>query len=422
VITPALRWWAALVLAVVAARVGFIAARGIQAMPDTVSYKRYATNIVEHHAFSLDTSEPFRPSIRRPPLYPAVLACLRMTVGDSHNAIVALQILFDVLTAIVTVLLARRVVSHPWALAAGFAVALHPGAIAASATLLTESLFTVCLLAGVWGVVAAHEQRSGSRATIAGLGIGLATLCRTVAMPLAVLLPLVAWRPRATRRTLLVATLVLVVAVAVVTPWTIRSSRAAGRFVFLQINAGELLYTAARTDIDQKRGDVWSIVAQDLGLGVTSAAEMARTDREAMQRGLALIAANPWGYLTARLREWPYLFLTSYDNFTGLNQSFGTVFVNHDWVRLGVKLGLLVVGSLLPLLLAMVGAFVTFRTVCGRVVTAVWVFAGLVHLPMWLEPRYFQPAMPLVFVAAAAGAARLWSFIGSRVSGQSARA
>jgi hypothetical protein len=31
------------------------------------------------------------------------------------------------------------------------------------------------------------------------------------------------------------------------------------------------------------------------------------------------------------------------------------------------------------------------------------VFGALIHLPMWIEPRYFLPMMPMVFIMAAVG-------------------
>ena len=30
-------------------------------------------------------------------------------------------------------------------------------------------------------------------------------------------------------------------------------------------------------------------------------------------------------------------------------------------------------------------------------------FGALIHLPMWIEPRYFLPMMPMVFILAAVG-------------------
>src|SRR5438552_2794258 len=63
-------------LVALAARLAYLAWRGPVVTWDSGEYLRLARNLVEHGAYSLDTSPPFGPSIRRAPLYPWFLALM----------------------------------------------------------------------------------------------------------------------------------------------------------------------------------------------------------------------------------------------------------------------------------------------------------------------------------------------------------
>jgi hypothetical protein len=121
------------------------------------------------------------------------------------------------------------------------------------------------------------------------------------------------------------------------------------------------------------------------------------------REGVRNIRANPLGYIAARARIYPYFFLTSYDSFTGINRSLGTLLAERDLLRLGVKLCLLLVFSLIPFILGIV-AFGQFRTnLAAALAASVWVYMWFVYLPLWIEPRYWLPAMPFLLVSAVLG-------------------
>src|SRR5439155_16491000 len=63
--------------------------------------------------------------------------------------------------------------------------------------------------------------------------------------------------------------------------------------------------------------------------------------------------------------------------------------------------------SLAPFLLGLVGLAEARQCPASALCATVWVYFWIVHLPMWVEYRYWLPAVPFLLVSAAAGAYRL---------------
>jgi 4-amino-4-deoxy-L-arabinose transferase-like glycosyltransferase len=118
-------------------------------------------------------------------------------------------------------------------LAAAFA-ALYPNFIAYSHYLWSESLFAGLVAVGLAGVVYAQRYPSRRRAAMLGLVFGLAALTREAAIAVVALCAFW-WVQQAVgaarRRALCDALAMLLVAAAVVIPWTIRNYSVHGRFI-----------------------------------------------------------------------------------------------------------------------------------------------------------------------------------------------
>lgn len=179
------RWRTAAIVFLVAltARLAFLAWRGPQTSPDTITYLRLAENLVAHRAFSFEAQPPFTPTIRRAPLYPAFLAILGAVGGLSAPVVAVLQSILDACVAVAVLALARASGGRP---VAGFVYALHPGAICLACSLQSETLFTAVLMGAVVLIVAGLRRDSLALTSLGGGGLGLAVLCR----PIAALLPL----------------------------------------------------------------------------------------------------------------------------------------------------------------------------------------------------------------------------------------
>jgi 4-amino-4-deoxy-L-arabinose transferase-like glycosyltransferase len=402
---------AAVFLLALGVRIAFAAARGVKLTPDSADYVRLAENLRAHGAYSLDPSEPFTPSIRRAPLYSFFLAPLVGAEGVSVNRAAAAQTVIDAAVAVLALLLAHAALSLRWAAAAGVAYAIHPGAIYFSTNILSEPLFTALNVAGALLLLYGLSRDRPALSALGGVAFGLATLCRPISLPLPLLLVGVSLfvAPRLPRRWLHAALLVACAAL-VMAPWLARCARVSGQFVLVQGYTQVIFYVATRPDWDQKDEErLWPRFAQEDPYGKRLMAartprEVLEADRFGRQSGWQNIRARPRAYLASRARNFPHLFITSFDMFTGLNRSFGQLLRERDAPRLALKLSLLLAFSLAPLLLGVVGLAGGRRNLSAAFCAVVWVYTLLAHLPMWVEYRYWLPAVPFLLVGAAVGA------------------
>ena len=410
-----------------AIRLIFLAWHGPAMTPDSQEYMKLAQNLLAHGTLSLDVAAPFNPTIRFPPLYPALIAALSWTGAPSLFMVATVQSVVDAMTAVILLLMARTLVPLKWAFFIALAYALHPGAIASTRTILTETLFTAILICAIWTLALALKRDRLRMTALSALFLGLAVLCRPIGflLPFVLSVPVFLFLER--RRALLHALVLIGVALLVVMPWSIRSSRVAGRLVMVQDSsvASALFYVATRSDWDQKdQAVLWPRFSEEARTIVTAAEtrrqtnaqEEVRTDRLLFREGIRNIRANPGKYLVSRVRSFPYLFITSYDSATGINRSFGTLAAQRDLLPLAAKLVLLVTFSLLPFLLGLVGLIPSRRNITAALCATVWLFVLVFYIPLWVEPRYWTPCVPFLLISSALGAHTLWNRYSHRKS------
>jgi 4-amino-4-deoxy-L-arabinose transferase-like glycosyltransferase len=131
--------------------------------------------------------------------------------------------------------------------------AVYPPLIVISAPVMTEWLFLVFVLGAVVTALQTRASRSLRWAAATGALIGLATLTKAVGGLIAAILLVAIWlQPRLSWRALVPPAVALVVAAAVIAPWTIRNARAFDAFVPV---ANELGFGLAGAYNDQTRGD-----------------------------------------------------------------------------------------------------------------------------------------------------------------------
>lgn len=395
-------------------RIGFLAVRGPGLPPDAGHYLRLSENLQRSGSFSLDASPPLRPTVRRAPLYPALLALLGVPPRPVHVA-AAVQVGLDASVAVALLLLARWAGAGPWATVAAAAYALHPGAIVASTAMLSEAVTTALLAAAV--LLLARGMRSDSRwlAAVSGLLFGGAALARPLYLLLpvavAVAMPIVMrWKRSTGAPRGFHPYLVLLGAAVAVAPWVCRSHAVAQRFVLIQAGGAIQPYVASRYDWDQNdEARVWGRLRREpLGHrfdGQSDAAEMAAADAELLGRAWHNISQNPGAYLASRARALPHLMLTSFDWFTGLNVGFRDLLRDGSWAKVALKLALLLSFSALPLALGLLG--LRSSDDVALLCATAWLFTALSHVPLWIEYRFWLPTLPCLLVSASLGAHRL---------------
>jgi hypothetical protein len=421
---PLLTCAVAVFLVAAGVRITFLALRGPVLTPDSVDYVRLASNIRAHGAFSLDLEPPFSPTIRRAPLYPALLAILPVSIGKLPIWASGFQLLLDSGVAVMVLLVASASLSLRWATGAGIAYAVFPGAIYFSTNVLSEPLFTFFLVGGVLAAVNGLRSGRGKLTAVGGILLGLATLCRPVALPLPVLLVGVCLLQRGSPQRWAHYFLLIGCAALVILPWSVRSTVVSNHVVLVQGIAPALFYAATRTDWDQQdQESLWLRFGRESEYGrrlgaARTAAEIAEADRLGLHLAIENVRSNPRAYFVSRVKSFPYLFITSFDTFTRINSSFRTLWLQGDFAKLAVKVVLMLLFAVAPFVLALIGLVPSRRDLSAMLVATVWLYTLAANLPMWVEYRFWVPVVPFMLVSAAIGACQLSAWLTARKNGR----
>ncbi|MBS1811274.1 MAG: glycosyltransferase family 39 protein [Acidobacteria bacterium] len=399
-------------------RLGYVLLRQPSLSGDSGDYLSLAENLIYQQVFSFDGVVP---TIRRPPFYPWFLSGICLITGEQPSAsvyiITCVQAILDSFVAVIVFQLSRITLALRFALGAGIFYAICPGVIDMTRHILSETIFTsllacmmLCLL---WGI----KSGKSSLFIIAGVLLGSAILSRSIAILLIPILgALIVILTRSSRR-ILYGTIFAVATALVIAPWIIRSSAIANRFVLIQGASAVNFYTPTLVDIDQGNEDaLWSLIFKKetrdpYGNKLTSAktaAEILDADRIGFKVAWQNIAARPSDYLRSRIHAYPHLFLNSFDSFTGINAPFATLWQSKQWLKLLIKVGLLFVFSLLPFVAALFGVIKMRMEAVTGIIASIWIYFLLIHVPMWIEFRFWLPATPFLIVSAFQGAQSLF--------------
>lgn len=407
---------------------------------DAVQYDRLGWNLAQGHGFSLADAPPYEPTMFREPLYPAFLAGIYQLVGHRPDLVPFWQIPCLMVTCWLVFALGSRLFSPQIGWWAALMTAGIPVLANYPSYLLTETCFTLLLVASTWAMCRAWATRRGWWWAASGALMGLATLCRAVAAPVVALCAVVALAapdlgyPRA-RRAAHVAALLLCCG-AVIAPWMIRNHHRFGVTsialrgeMALRIRAHRLddrpdqilqmgLYSlseyvghqlfpdAAANPRDVILGDSHLVSAREQEL---MAAGLSRVEANQLfgQEAWELIRRHPVRYLLYSPIE--MIKLTAFSYVPSLNEA---VTINrferlpHGRALLALLRG--VIRLLAYPLLALVGYGLWVERRHWRrwwPLGVVIAYMNLVHALLVAEGRYAVPLVPLYLVVAMAGVA-----------------
>ena len=247
-------------LAALAIRLAFVLATpGYELVHDARDYDRHAASIAAGDGYAPSLG---RPTAFRPPGYPYLLAGVYKLAGvdtrldpDGILAARLTGVLLGTLTVALIGVLAAQLWDRRAALVAMALAAVYVPLILVGAAVMSETLFVTLLLATLVAGMAHRRSRHRYRwALFAGVLAGLAILTRANAAVLLLPLGLAVWdaRPRFTLRALGPPAALVVTAILVVTPWTVRNQVVFGTFVPVSTQVGSAL---AGTYNDQARTD-----------------------------------------------------------------------------------------------------------------------------------------------------------------------
>ncbi|HRB81211.1 MAG TPA: glycosyltransferase family 39 protein [Nitrospira sp.] len=310
------------------------------------------------------------------------------------------QMVIDSLTAVLTCLLARELVSARVATFAGIAWALYPFAIYSTQYVGTEVLFAFFLLAFLLYFVWAIKHESRWLDAGAGLCLGLATLTRGTTQFLPLLLPLVlVWFIKDRRRVLRSSGVMLACFVLVVFPWSLRNYLVLHEVIPIGTNSSVILWGSSKPllTIDSRVKELPQLYDRARAKGIVAAppdASPSEKDRYFLQLAIEnyrqAVRNDPLGLIELLITKFVRLW-------------YSTESGNNETVILLVNL------FIYPL--ALVGAVAVWkeRNPFGLLLFGVVIYFALLHwatLPLF---RYILPVMPIILCLACLGFDRAFS-------------
>jgi 4-amino-4-deoxy-L-arabinose transferase-like glycosyltransferase len=365
---------------------------------DSPVYDQLAWNLAQGkgYVYGPEHATPL-PHMVFPPLYPFFLGLLYLLFGHTPEAGRLAQVALNLATCLLLYRTARRLLDLPGAVLAAALLALSPSFLASPSFILTETLATFLVAAWAYATVRWWSEGTLLGATLSGLTMGLATLCRpiTVLFPVALAGVLllgwwfVRWRPVSREGALVFLAVFLVV----LSPWMVRNYVVSEGGIVPVCTHGGISFLAGA----QLEGR-WR--ARDQGRSFQDAwlppREQVENDRQNYQEALRLIASDPLSYLAKSGKRAAILWL----DVPG---------------RLGVihaKVLLIPVAAMqyLLLVLAVPSAAWLWRRAAPFVILIV--YSTFWYAASVAEPRYLVPFLPLISLAAAATLVRMATRLG----------
>lgn len=239
---------------------GFVVGFHADSKADALEYHLLAKHLSSGEGYATQVGKP---TGRRPPGLPFVMAAIYRVTGPNQAYGRALQIILGVVVVWLIYLVARNLFGHTVALVAAAFAALNPFLTFISGYVLTENLYMTCLL-GAFAFATTPAALLGGpwrRAIGAAVLLGFSALTRPTGLPIsfwvgacALLLAGIPWRARIVR----LAALAAVVA-ALVLPWCIRNQQVLGGWAGLTTHGGITFFQGNNpkvVSIPQYRGGV----------------------------------------------------------------------------------------------------------------------------------------------------------------------
>ncbi len=379
-------------------------------------YDDIAQNMLAGKGFSIDESygldlrsNPEQrprmvPTAARTPLYPAFLATIYKVFGRRIRLVYIIQTLIDLLSASMLYFLALKITEDVRiALMSMAFYALYMPFMEQVGVLLNETVFGFLVL--LFAVVAfyAIERFSLSGFLLAGIVMGLTTLCRptTFLFPaFFILMTLIVGRTQL-RRASINSLAFLILSLVLIMPWVIRNYLVLDYFGLVGTIGGEQIF-AANYDFSD-HGVPWPMVPLDLREKLIGKTPVER-DKVLTREGLKLIIEHPIRFIKN------VLFRTStFWTSIGMGKP-GPFYYSSN--RAGNEVCVFV-AVLNPLLI--LASFVAFLRFRGRWVSRSLVplmllgYFYVIHLPTFAFIRYSMPVIPFLMMFAAVGMVGLFA-------------
>jgi len=203
---------------------------------DPDQYGRLGQNVFAGKGLAFKAEDG--PTVFRGPLYPAFIALsLFLTGGRYPGGVWLMQSLLHGLTGLLVFLMALKLWNRPVALTAALIYALYPSLPWQVPRMWNEILLAFVAAALVYLGLNYLEKPSALKAAGIGIVLALLSLTKGIFVPFLVLFPLVLL-VIGPSRSIKDALLIVLTAVLLVGPWTVRNWRLSGRFIPVHVGTG----------------------------------------------------------------------------------------------------------------------------------------------------------------------------------------
>ena len=328
-----------------------------------------------------------------PPLFPGLIAAGTMLTGHAELFARAVDLVLGASLVIPVFLIARLYFRREVAVVAALLIALQPYLIAMSDIVLSETLYLLLILGGLYAALLAARSGSWRSAAASGLCFGGAYLTRPEGIVLAILaaMLLIAVQRRPARRGLGAAALLLAVTALLAAPYVVWLTRSTGMFLF-EGKSADNYATESQFEAGVRASDIFFGINDDLsprGTSMASNLEIIQTwkttpavaARFALSRAPRLLPVVATRLLSARILGGPTLAL-----FALLGLAIGLS--RRDTWLVHIVLGGAVVWSAVALLMAPLQAFPTRYLLPFVPPFLIWAALGIVTLSHWAAAAY----------------------------------
>jgi len=362
---------------------------------DAQGYDTFGWNIASGKGFATEDGNPV---VERSPGYPFFLAGLYKIFGHSYRCVKFFQIIVSLFILVFIFLLARGIFGDRVAFISAFISAVYPPFLSYNGLLLTETIFTFCIISFVYFAWLAIKEKKKFFFFLAGLIIGYGVLVREEAivfLPAFFLISLIYFRKDLKRTIILV-----LVAICVIAPWTIRNYKVFNKFVLVSSQGGSTLWISSYKEEWLEWHNEDSYLANlTKGLNSIEAADLLR------KKGLENIKERPFLYVKFCFKRLVRFWIGSHSNtFYGLQDSFAGYIRAKAFLKVVIKVGLLIFNTLL-VYLGFYGILKAIKKMPEKRKEIVFlsipiVLIMVVHFFLFATTRYQVPIMPFVIVFA----------------------
>lgn len=379
---------------------------------DSADYLPLARNLAIFKSFAFTAADgSLMPTAFRPVLYPLLISLFWNESSPPFKEVLLIQSILGAVTVVLIYLIAKESFSRRISVASSLLFSFSPLILQYTATIMTETLFIFLAVISIFFMMK-------KRFLWAGVFLGLAFLARPIILPFLLFIIFLSFLSPILRKFSLNFIGVLLLAVLVASPWIARNSMLFDKLTLTQSSGygTNIYFGGLETPLWRSDNNWTNFYEQSLPESSLKLDETAE-DRWRMKLAIERIIENPLSWLKVRVQQYPMLYIDNCGFLLGSKDIQMRQALNEGkYYVIVVKLSF-VIGSAIVLFLAILGLWYLRKDFFNYFYLWVFpVFLALIHLPMWIESRYFLPAVPFFYILTTVGAVGLYKALKTKFS------